>query len=283
MLPRRKFNWPIGLFFALITLLSALGVWWEFSNFHPATIVLALVLYLIYGFSITCYYHRRLTHKQFKMARGLEVLMAVCATGAILLTARKWHRRHDDHHKYTDNPALDPNCAQPGFWGFWDTHVWQVVCSRYQDRPIDQDEAIDAVEVWQERLYWPLASFMAILLPVAIASLWGDATGGLLIACAQRMLMQYNGAFLVNSAAHSGVFGEKPGRHWSSATNLAFRGWRLPVATLFVLMSLGEVLGHEVHHERPGRWDTGWRWLNPSSILLSLLNRLGLVWELRTY
>ena len=288
-MPKRKFSPEIAGFFTLVLVMSVLGYRWEKANFHWATIILAIFMYLVRGFSITVYYHRYATHKEFKMARSLRTVMAVCSPGAILLPVLKWWRRHEDHHQYTDDPVLDPNCAgQPraawweGFKAFIDVHIGQVICSRYQDRPVEPGEKIDSIEIWQNKWYWPLALTMAFLLPTVIAWTWGDAVGGLLVAGFMPTGLQYNGAFLVNSGAHSSLFGRKSG-HWSSATNLVIWGWQLPISVLFIILSLGEVLGHEVHHERPGKWDTGWKWVNPTSIFILGLKRLGLVWGLREF
>jgi len=206
-MPRRKISWEIAGFFLFLTIASVAGLWWEWYHFHWQTIVLAVAMYLLCGFSITVYYHRGITHKSFKMARSLQYVMAILSTGALLLPARKWRMRHEDHHQFTDDPQLDPNCARAGFWGSLDVHIGQVICSRYQDRLIATDLSVDPVELWQAKWYWPMAVSVGFIMPIALASLWDDAIGGFLVASCQRMWLQYNGAFLVNSAAHSALFG----------------------------------------------------------------------------
>ena len=63
-MPKRKFSPEIAGFFTLVLVMSVLGYRWEKANFHWATIILAIFMYLVRGFSITVYYHRYATHKQ---------------------------------------------------------------------------------------------------------------------------------------------------------------------------------------------------------------------------
>ena len=271
-MPKRNFNWQIASFFTIVTVMAGYGVWWEIHNFHLLTVLLAIAMYLLCGLSITITYHRAGTHRAFKMKRWLWNATLVLSSGAVLLPFITWCRRHRDHHAFTDDPLRDPNCARPGFWGFLDTHIWSVISSAYRDKPIDLTEVEDPMVRWQYRWYGPIAATVGFLLPVSLSAIWGDAMGGLLVACGQRMFLQYNGAFAVNSAAHSLAFGSKPGGHWSSAVRVSW----LPFGFLLAALSLGEVLGHERHHEKAQAWSTGVRG-NFTDLVLRVMNRLGWV------
>ena len=69
-----------------------------------------------------------------------------------------------------------------------------------------KDLSNDPLVQLQHRFFVPLAILMGFIFPMAIASLWGDPWGGLLMAGALRVAFNHQVTFCINSVCH--VFGK---------------------------------------------------------------------------
>lgn len=272
----RNIKWGVVFWFVLLAAMSVVAIWWMTSvRFSFATIGMAAVIYVLYGFGITGGYHRGETHRAFKTSTWFRAFLLVLATGTIQMALHIWKSRHLWHHRRPDHPFLDP---YPMCRGPLAAHFSAFLNLYVDDFSNVQDLKKDRLAMWQYRWYWPVAGIMGFLVPTALGWCWGDATGALLVTF-PRLLVQYQfGAFPVNSFAHWPGVGQQVYQSESSAIQVTNR-----VLWFFLtLLSLGEVGGHDFHHSFPGDWRTGVeRRFNPTTLMLRGLRRLGLIWGLR--
>ena len=120
----------------------------------------------------------------------------------------------------------------------------------------------------QDRYYAVLAIGLGLVLPTAIASLWGDPWGGLLVAGVLRGAILLQATFCVNSLAH--LVGRKRYDPSVSARD----------SLVTALVTFGEGY-HSFHHRFPFdyRNGIGWWQYDPSKWLIWSLSRLRLVSE----
>jgi stearoyl-CoA desaturase (delta-9 desaturase) len=124
---------------------------------------------------------------------------------------------------------------------------------------------------WQHRGYAAVAIGIGLVLPTAIASLWGDPWGGLLVAGFLRVGVMMQSTFAVNSLAH--LVGRRRYDARSSARD----------SVLTALVTFGEGY-HSYHHRFPFDYRNGVRWwqYDPSKWLIWSLARTRLVHAVRT-
>ncbi len=114
---RNKINWTNTLFLILTPLVGIVGTI-ALISLHALswpTVVLALVLTLMSGLSITCGYHRLFSHLTYKAHWTVHLLFAVFGAGVFEGSILEWCTDHRNHHRYTDTDK-DPYNAKAGFW-----------------------------------------------------------------------------------------------------------------------------------------------------------------------
>ena len=149
---------------------------------HPSlpTIVLAVTLYTLCGLSITAGYHRLFAHRTYRASAAVRWFFLVFGAAAFQSSALTWSADHRAHHADTDGPG-DPHAVARGWW--W-VHVGWLFHLR--EASADVSRLTDLYELrsmrLQHRFYRTVAIGVGLVVPVAIASLWGDPWGGLLVA-----------------------------------------------------------------------------------------------------
>ena len=104
--------------------------------------------------------------------------------------------------------------------------------------------------MWQEKYHHILGILVGLVMPTAIAALWGDALGGLLIAGFLRLTIQYHATWSINSLAHM-YGGEKiDGMHIEGTT---------AKEAAYLLINVGEER-HLGHHLFPRAYYHGTEW-----------------------
>lgn len=177
-----------------------------------------------------------------------------------------WAGTHRRHHARTDEEG-DPHNRNRGF--LWSHIGWLLVKSAaVTEDPVPDLEKNSLVRL-QEAYYLPLAIFAAFLLPMLLASAWGDPWGGLLVGGVLRLVIQYNTTWAINSLAHT--FGS---RRYSKIISA---GDNFIVA----LLTFGEGW-HNFHHRHPVDYRNGIRWYHwdPTKWLIKGASWLGLAREL---
>jgi stearoyl-CoA desaturase (delta-9 desaturase) len=247
---------------------------------HGHDLIVLAILYLLTASGVTIGFHRLLTHRSFKTSPPLRALFAILGSAAIEGPVISWVADHRKHHAYSDKPG-DPHSPHVDHGVGWlgalrglaHAHVgWIFIHTQRgaKDRyapDLMKDRAIRLID--RTFLVWALAGFgVAFGLGVAIGGTVVAGLTGLLWGGAVRMFFVHHVTYSINSLCH--FFGRQPFDTRDESRNLA---WLAP-------LSLGEAW-HNNHHAFPtsavhglGRWQ-----LDPSGLVISALERLGLVWD----
>lgn len=266
----KGYHWPHVLFFTLTPLAAVVAVTWVVWNGGPhwGTWVLSAVMLFACGLATSGGYHRLFTHRTYKASWPVRLAYLFFGAASLQGSARWWACQHRYHHAYVDTDR-DPYGINKGFWY---AHIgWlftqdQEPLSFENVRDLDQDPLIR----WQHRFYPLIAVCTGYLLPIAIASLWGDPWGGFLVAGLGRMVVYHHCTFCVNSVCH--YFG----RQNYSDENSARDSW------FAALLTYGEGY-HNFHHAFQSDYRNGVRayhW-DPAKWVIWLLAQVRLVREIK--
>ncbi|KAI5957941.1 OLE1 [Candida theae] len=266
----QKINW---LNLILVVGIPAVGLS-SASTMVPQfkTFVLAFVLYMFSGLSITAGYHRLWAHKSYDAALPVRMFFAFFGAGAIEGSIKWWGHSHRVHHRYTDTPR-DPYDARRGFWYSHMGWMLQKANPKNRARADISDLVADKVVVFQHKHYLALMLLSAYILPTLIAGyFWGDYWGGYIYAGILKSFVIQQATFCVNSLAH--WIGTQP-----------FDDRRTPrdhVLTAFVTFGEGY---HNFHHEFPSDYRNALKWYqyDPTKVTIYVLSKLGLAWNLKKF
>ncbi|QBM89895.1 stearoyl-CoA desaturase delta-9 desaturase [Metschnikowia aff. pulcherrima] len=257
----------------LVMAIPALGVLYGIS--HPPqwkTVVLAFVMYVFSGISITAGYHRLFAHKSYDAHWTVRAFFAFFGAGAVQGSIKWWSHSHRIHHRYTDTNR-DPYDARQGFWY---SHMgWMLTKANPKNRARADisDLTCDPIVVFQHRHYLTLMLFAGVILPGIIAGVcWGDWVGGFMFAGIIKYLVIQQATFCVNSLAH--WIGVQP-----------FDDRRTPRDhVLTALVTFGEGY-HNFHHEFPSDYRNALKWYqyDPTKMLIWAMSKVGLAWNLKTF
>ncbi|HEY8093382.1 MAG TPA: acyl-CoA desaturase [Acidimicrobiales bacterium] len=238
---------------------------------HPSlpTLLLAFGMYVLGGLSITAGYHRLFAHRTYRATAPVRWLLLAFGASTFQNSALSWSADHRAHHADTDGPG-DPHAITKGVW--WAHMGWLFYpreCSADVSRLTDL-YAVRSLRL-QDRYYAVLAIGLGLALPTAIASLWGDPWGGLLVAGVLRGTILLQATFCVNSLAH--VLGRRRYDPGVSARD----------SLVTALVTFGEGY-HSYHHRFPFDYRNGISWwqYDPSKWLIWSLARLRLVSRVRS-
>ncbi len=270
MNPTRRINWTNTLFLTITPLIAITGTILIAINGHlsAATIVLAILFMGATGIAITAGYHRLFSHRAYKTIWPIRLLYllfgAACFEGSVL----EWCTDHRKHHLYVDTNKDPYNINQ----GFWYAHIGWLIFLDTSKRDFKNvnDLAADPLVRFQHRFFVPLAIVMGFIVPAAIASLWGDFWGGLIIAGALRITLNQHLTFCINSVCHT--FGN---RNYSTQQT-ARDNW---VTALF---TYGEGF-HNFHHQFMFDYRNGIRFyhFDPAKWLIGVLSFFNLATDLK--
>jgi len=266
----KEINWLVAPFL-VVTSTIALGtlVWYAFGAPLPwQTVALFTFMLFATGMSITAGYHRLFSHRSYEASSILRWFVALFGAGAFQGSILVWASDHRTHHAQVDTERDPYNINQ----GFWHAHILWLVFKRPIDREFKNcpDLKKDALVVWQHRYFFPLSAIMCFGFPAAVASLWGDALGGLLFAGFVRVVVNHHFTFFINSLCH--YVGSQP----YSDRHTARDSW------ITALFTYGEGY-HNFHHEFAADYRNGIRYYayDPTKWLIRGLSYLGLTWDLR--
>jgi stearoyl-CoA desaturase (delta-9 desaturase) len=228
-------------------------------------VALALASYFVRMVVVTATYHRYFSHRSFKTSRAFQFVLAVLAQSAGQKGVIWWASHHRWHHKHSDTPR-DVHSAR--LRGFWYSHVGWVLRSEWNgtDEALVKDlsrypELRALNRTGTEILPMALLGLAFLLIGGLHAFVWGFLISSVLL---------WHGSFSINSLAH--VFG----RRRYATTDDSRNSFLLAVATT------GEGW-HNNHHFYPSSARQGFRWweIDVTYYVLWLLERAGIVWELR--
>lgn len=264
-LPRRNgVNWTTSIIVGLFHI-GAIAALFMFSWHRLLT---AIFLYWVAtGLGISMGYHRLHTHRGYKCPLWLEYFFAVCGTLSLEGGPIFWTAVHRIHHQKSDQPG-DPHSPRDG--GFYWAHIgWLLVGeSNHANTKLMSKYAPDLAKhpfyVLLNNWHWvPQVILAAVLLAVGgfPMLLWGIFL---------RVTFGLHATWLVNSATH--LWG---GRRFTTRDQSRNNWW-------VALLTFGEGW-HNNHHANPTsiRHGLAWYEIDHSWILVNILKRLGLVWDLK--
>jgi stearoyl-CoA desaturase (Delta-9 desaturase) len=266
-----------GVPFALL----GLAVWqtWDEAVRWSDLAIFALV-YVLTGFGVTIGFHRLLTHRSFSTSPLLRGIFAGLGSAAVEGPVISWVADHRKHHACSDRPGdpHSPHVDHGGGWrgtlrGLYHAHLgWLFVhTQRGAKERFAPDLLGDPVVRFVDRTF-PLWAALGLAVPFGLGvAIGGSVAAGLtalLWGGAVRTFVVHHVTYSVNSLCH--VFGDQRFRTGDESRNLAW----------LALPTLGEAW-HNNHHAFPTSavHGLGHRQLDPSGLVIGVLERLGLVWD----
>ena len=234
-----------------------------------ATLILAVTLYGVCGLAMTAGYHRLFAHRTYRASAPLRWMLLVFAAATFQNSALSWSADHRAHHADTDGPA-DPHAITRGFLF---AHIGWLARRRVASADVSRLGDLWAVRSirYQHRWYAAIAIAIGLVLPMAIASTWGDAWGGLFVAGFLRVAVMLQATFCINSLAHT------IGRPRYDAGSTARD------STTTALITFGEGY-HSFHHRFPFDYRSSPTWwhYDPNKWFIWTMARARLVDTVRT-
>jgi stearoyl-CoA desaturase (delta-9 desaturase) len=193
--------WNLVVCFIAVHLVGVAAIWYLFViQYSGATVILALSLFAMCHLSISAGMHRLYAHQSYRASKPLEALLLLLSAATFQNSALVWAYFHRMHHWYSDTDG-DPYSVRHGFW--WAHFLWIFRIPTAIDPKKVKDLQRNKLVMWQHRHYQILALLVGLGLPTALATSWGDALGGLLIAGFLRLVVQYHSTWSINSVAHT--------------------------------------------------------------------------------
>ncbi|GJL56148.1 MAG: hypothetical protein NPIRA02_32800 [Nitrospirales bacterium] len=269
----RQFDYLTTILFGTIVVGAMIGlpIFTYYYDFSWVDWTMFVILYVFTGLGITVGYHRLFSHRSFKCAKWVEMMLLIAGGMALQNSALKWASDHIRHHAQCDKDE-DPYNAKLGFW--WSHCGWlfwkETDPSRYDKYKTRLKQ--NPLVMWQHRNY--IAVVLAgLLLPFIVGSLYNGWIGGVscfLLAGVARTFFVLNSTFFINSICH--LWGNQP--HGSSDSSRD--SW------IVSLLTFGEGY-HNYHHMYQSDYRNGPQWYNfdPSKWLIWTLSKLGFAHDLR--
>ena len=253
---------------------ACLAVFWV--GWSPIAVWTAIGLYAIRVFALTGFYHRYFSHRSFRTSRALQFVFAVIGASAAQ-RGPLWWAAHHRHHHATSDSIDDPH--SPVRRGFWYSHMaWFLTTRNFETRE-------ERIRDW---LKYPELRFLDRydgIVPLAMGAIlfgvgaWVGAVFPATGVTGSQMLVWglvstvavYHVTFMINSLAH---------RWGSRRYDTEDRSRNNPV---LALLTFGEGW-HNNHHHYPASVRQGFYWweIDMTWYLLLLLEKLGLVWDLKS-
>ena len=270
---KKKIDWARALPF-LILHLSVLLVF--FVGWSPVAVAVAVFMYAIRMFAITGFYHRYFSHKAFKTSRVVQFLFALIGAGAAQRGPLWWASHHRMHHKNSDKDFDEHSPKQHGF--LWSHTGWFLAKHNFSTQ-------LDKIKDFAKYPELKFIDRFDVLVPVVLGTslyLFGEfmtyfypqaGTNGLQMfvwGFVVSTVALYHITFTINSLAHT--IGKRRFKTKDDSRN----NWFL------ALITFGEGW-HNNHHFYPGSARQGFTWweIDISYYGLKVLEKLGLIWELR--
>jgi stearoyl-CoA desaturase (delta-9 desaturase) len=266
----------IGVVLPFFGVLVAIGLLWN-RWVDGTDLAILAVMYVLTGMGVTVGFHRLLTHRSFQTYPWLERTFAVLGSLAVQGSVLDWVADHRKHHAHADKEG-DPHSPHvghgSGLRGLWHAHTgWLLETQGQADWKRYARELYEDQRMRRIGRRFPLLALTSLALPTLAGfvlhgftpegALRGYIWGGLV-----RIFIVHHVTWSVNSICH--FFGRRRFAVEDQSTNV---GW-------LSVVSLGESWHHN-HHAFPRSAHHGLqRWeIDPSGLLISALERLGLAWN----
>jgi stearoyl-CoA desaturase (delta-9 desaturase) len=259
--PLDRIDWKTRLPIFAVHLVALVGLF-----VTPITwggILFCVGMYYFRMWALSSFSHRYFSHRSFKTSRPFQFVMGVLATLTAQNSVLWWAANHRHHHRYSDLPEDLHSPTQKGFW--W-SHMGWVLSYRVNETKYELVRDLEKFPElrWLDR-HWLLVvtAFAAALL--ALGGWWALYWGFFL-----NTVIFFQGTFTVNSIAH--LWGSRRYETKDTSRN----------NFLIALITCGEGW-HNNHHRYQSSARQGFFWweVDFSYYVLKLLEKLGLVWDLR--
>lgn len=284
--PARIYN-LLAVFLPVIGILAAIVLLWNKAVGWTDLGIMAF-FYVFTGFGVTIGFHRLFTHRAFETSEPMRVLFAIAGSMAVEGSVVTWVADHRKHHAFADEDG-DPHSPHLGHdggfkgavHGLWHAQVGWMIDGRSHGRASAHRFAPDLIRDrgvrWVNRTF-PMWVGLTLLLPALagfvlsgfdpMGALTGFVWGGLV-----RIFLIHHVTWSVNSVCH--FFGTRRFDIEDKSTNVFWLS----------IPSLGESWHHN-HHAFPTsashglkRWE---RLADPSALVIAGMEKVGLVWNVRT-
>ena len=227
-------------------------------------VALCAILYATRMFGLMAGYHRYFSHRAFKTSRLVQFLLALLGTLGVQKGVLWWASTHRHHHRYSDT-ELDLH--SPIHKSFLYSHSGWFLDN--ENRNTDLSRVPDLARypelVWLDR--WSVVPVGAFAVLLWLGFGWSGLIWGFFIST----VLLWHAIHAIGSFGHS--FG---GYRRFATTDNSRNKWFLAV----VLLGEG---WHNNHHFYPSSARHGFAWweYDVTYWALKLMERLGLVWDLR--
>ena len=252
--------YPSTIPFIIVHLACFAAIW---TGVTMEALALGIGLYWLRIFAIGAGYHRYFSHRAYETSRTFQFVLAVLAQSTSQKSVLWWAANHRDHHLHSDT-ELDVH--SPRQMGFLYSHVGWIFSRGQETMNLNRiaDFAKYPELMWLHR-YEQVPAFVLAVLCFAVAG-WP----GLIVGFFWSTVAVYHGTFCINSLAHlvgkrRYITGDDSRNNWLLAIITMGEGW------------------HNNHHAFQSSARQGFRWweYDPTFYLLTLLERVGLVWNLK--
>ncbi len=269
----RDIDWMRIIPFIALHLGCLAVIWVGVSVF---AVGVAVALYLLRMFAITAFYHRFFAHKSFKTSRVVQLIFAVIGASATQRGPLWWAAHHRKHHRFADQ-LNDPHSPKQGFW--WSHIGWFLNKQHFNTDYAMVPELATYPELrWLDRFdiavpvllavsLYVLGEMMAAWFPSMQTNGWQLVVWGYFIST----IVLLHATLLINSLAH-----KMGSRRYHTPDHSRNNFW-------LALLTLGEGW-HNNHHYHAASARQGFYWweVDISYYILSVMNKLGLIWDMRT-
>src|SRR3954464_3571425 len=266
----------LGVVVPFAGLLVAIVLLWN-RGVDAIDLALLGAMYLVTAIGITVGYHRLLTHRAFQTYPWVERTFAVLGSMSVQGSVLDWVADHRKHHAHADAEG-DPHSPHvghgSGLGGLWHAHTgWLLETQGQADWKRYALDLYDDPGMRRIGKRFPLLVVASLAIPTVLGfvlhgftlggALRGYVWGGLV-----RIFLVHHVTWSVNSVCH--YFGRRRFAVEDESTNVFW----------LALPSLGESWHHN-HHAFPRSAAHGLRWweLDPSEMVIRLMRRLGLAWD----
>ena len=266
----------IGVVVPFVGVVVAIVLLWN-RAVGPADLAILAVMYLVTGLGVTVGYHRLLTHRAFQTYPLVERAFAVLGSLSVQGSVLDWVADHRKHHAHADKEG-DPHSPHvghgSGLRGLWHAHTgWLLENQGQADWKRYARELYDNPRMRRIGRRFPLLVLLSLLIPTVAGFILdgftlGGALRGYIWGGLVRIFLVHHVTWSVNSICH--FFGRRRFPIEDHSTNVAW----------LAVPSFGESWHHN-HHAFPRSAHHGLRWweIDPSGLLISTLERLGLAWN----
>lgn len=258
-----KINWVTAIPIAIFHILAI----WAFFTFSWANLAVFLAFWWLIGsVGIGLGYHRQLTHRGFQSPDWVKHLLATCGAMALQGSPNDWVTTHRLHHQFCETEQ-DPHSPR---FGFFFSHIGWVLrgTSQANGEEIEKKYIPDLLKdkfLVKLSKYWYVPTIVAGII-LGFVGGWSMVLWGIFLP----VTLNWHFTWFVNSVTH--VWGSRRFDVNDDSTN---NFW-------VAILTWGEGW-HNNHHAHPvsARHGLTWYEIDLNWIQISILKKLGLVWNVK--